>query len=79
MRRIWSALAVLMLLAAPAAASDGRQAASAAAEAARALQLQAARIAASGGILKIARGKAEDKETADHLRAIEAALASAKS
>jgi hypothetical protein len=43
------------------------------------LQLQAAQIAASGGILKIARGKAADKETADHLRAIEAALASAKS
>ena len=60
MRRICSALAALMLLAAPTAASDGRQVAGAAAEAARALQQQAARIAASGGRLDMAAGPASE-------------------
>jgi hypothetical protein len=60
MRRICSAIVGLTLLAAPAAASDGRQTASAAAEAARALQQQAAQIAASGGRLDMTVAPASD-------------------
>lgn len=60
MRRICSAIVGLMLLAAPAAASDGRHVATAAAEAARALQQQAIQIAAAGKRLDMTTALASD-------------------
>jgi len=60
MRRICSAIVGLMLLAAPAVASDVRQAATAASEAARALQQQAVQIAASGGRLDMTAAPASE-------------------
>ena len=60
MRRICSAIVGLMLLAAPAVAGDVRQAATAASEAARALQQQAVQIAASGGRLDMTAAPASE-------------------
>jgi hypothetical protein len=60
MRRICSAIVGLMLLAAPAAARDGRQVATAAAEAARALQQQAIQAAAAGKRLDMTTAPASD-------------------
>ena len=60
MRRICSAIVGLMLLVAPAVASEGRQAATAAAEAARALQQQALQTAASGGRIDMTAAPASE-------------------
>jgi hypothetical protein len=60
MHRIVSAVVGLILLAAPAAASDGKEAAAQAAEAARGLQQYAAEVAAAGNRIDFAKGPAAD-------------------
>jgi len=60
MRHIYGALLGLMLLAAPAAASDGKQLAAQAVDAARTLKQQAVRAAAAGERLELKRGPASE-------------------
>src|SRR4051794_24544571 len=60
MRTIYTALLGLMLLAAPAAASDGKEAAARALEAAQALKRHAVRVSAAGKRLDLTVGPASE-------------------
>jgi hypothetical protein len=60
MRRIFLTIAGLMLLAAPAAASDGKEAAARAVAAAQALKLEASQAAAAGKRLDFTKGPASE-------------------